>query len=48
VFVASNITKSGSTINGNYIKIVVVKTNPGYAPGPMNSATGMTVATFCG
>jgi len=49
VVVASNITKSpGSTINGNYIKIVVVKTNPGYAPGPMNSGTGTIVATFCG
>ena len=41
-------TKAGATINGNYIKIVVVKTGPGYAPGPENSGTGTIVATFCG
>jgi IPT/TIG domain/Bacterial Ig-like domain (group 3) len=48
VIVASKITKAGNKINGNYIKIVVVKTNPGYAPGPQNSGTGTIVATFCG
>ena len=48
VIVASKITKSGNKINGNYNKIVVVKTNPGYAPGPQNSGTGTIVATFCG
>lgn len=48
VIVASKITKSGNKINGNYSKIVVVKTNPGYAPGPNNSGTGTIVATFCG
>ncbi len=48
VIVASQITKApGSIINGSYVKIVVVKTNPGYAPGPMNAGTGMIVATFC-
>ena len=47
VIVASNITKKGNTISGNYAKIVVVKTDPGYAPGPQNSGTGTIVATFC-
>lgn len=49
VIVATNVGKTpGSTITGNYVKIVVVKTNPGYAPGPMNQGTGTIVATFCG
>jgi hypothetical protein len=49
VVVSSKVTKApGSTITGHYIKIVVIKTNPGYAPGPMNSGTGTIVATFCG
>jgi hypothetical protein len=46
--VATKITKSTRTINGNYVKIVVVKTDPGYSPGPQNSGTGTIVATFCG
>jgi len=49
VIVATKVAKApGSTITGNYVKIVVVKTNPGYAPGPMNEGTGTIVATFCG
>jgi IPT/TIG domain len=48
VIVASRITKKGNTISGSYAKIVVVKTDPGYAPGPQNSGTGKIVATFCG
>jgi hypothetical protein len=47
VVVTSKITKAGNNLNGNYVKIVVVQTNPGYAPGPMNSGTGTIVATFC-
>ena len=45
--VATKITKKGNVINGDYVKIVVVKTDPGYAPGPNNSGTGKIVATFC-
>jgi hypothetical protein len=49
VIVASSITKPpGSIVNGNYFKIVVVKTNPGYAPDPFDAGTGTIVATFCG
>jgi hypothetical protein len=47
VVVSSKITKTGNNLNGNYMKIVVVQTNPGYAPGPVNSGTGTIVATFC-
>jgi kumamolisin len=47
VVVAPSITKTGNTLSGNYVKIVVVKTDPGYAPGPENSGSGKVVATYC-
>lgn len=49
VIVTSHVTKPpGNVAAGSYVKIVVVKTNGGYAPGPTNSGTGTVVATFCG
>ena len=47
VVVASSIDKNGSTITGNSIHIVVVKTDPGYTPTPSTHGTGKIVATFC-
>jgi hypothetical protein len=47
VIVVPKITKTGNTLNGSYVKIVVVKTDPGYAPGPANVGSGKIVATFC-
>jgi hypothetical protein len=47
VVVTGSVTKSGSTISGTSVHIVVVKTNPGYAPNPMSAGTGTIVATFC-
>ncbi|HYM62590.1 MAG TPA: carboxypeptidase regulatory-like domain-containing protein [Thermoanaerobaculia bacterium] len=47
VFVSSTITKSGSTISGNIQKMVVVKTNPGYAPNPGHAGTGTVLAVIC-
>ena len=47
VVVASQVTKSGSTINGKWAKIVVVKVNPGYDSNPGHAGTGTIVATFC-
>jgi hypothetical protein len=48
VIVTGKVKKApGNTAAGNYAKIVIVKTNPGYAPGPLNSGTGTIVATFC-
>jgi uncharacterized repeat protein (TIGR01451 family) len=47
VLVTSSVTKSGSTISGNYVHIVVVKVNPGYQPQPMFYGTGTIVATYC-
>jgi hypothetical protein len=48
VLVPSTITASGSTISGNTVKIVVVKTNPGYSTSPGHEGTGTYVATYCG
>jgi PKD repeat protein len=45
--VTSKVTKNGSSIAGNTVHIVVVKTNPGYAPDPSHHGTGVIVATYC-
>ena len=47
VLVASSVKKSGSTINGQFAQIVVVKTNPGYGPTPADDGTGTIVAKYC-
>jgi hypothetical protein len=48
VIVATSVTKApGGKIGGNYVRVVVVRTDPGYAPGPANAGTGTIVATFC-
>lgn len=47
VIVSSSIRRSGSSIRGNIVHIVVVKTNPGYAPNPGHSGTGTVVAIIC-
>jgi hypothetical protein len=47
VVVSNTINKSGSTISGNVPAIVVVKTNPGYAPNPGHPGTGTVLAVYC-
>jgi hypothetical protein len=47
VLVASSATKAGNAIEGNWGKIVVVKTDPGYAPNAGHPGSGTIVATFC-
>jgi hypothetical protein len=47
VIVSSRITKRGSTISGNIVHIVVVRTNAGYGPNPGHPGTGTIVATLC-
>jgi hypothetical protein len=47
VIVASSVTKAGSSIDGVWGRIVVVKTDPGYAPGPGHDGRGTIVASFC-
>jgi hypothetical protein len=47
VIVSSSISKSGSSISGDTAHIVIVQTNPGYAPNPGHAGTGTVVATLC-
>jgi hypothetical protein len=47
VLVSSGVTKSGSAISGNGLKIVIVQTAPGYAGNPGHPGTGVVVATLC-
>jgi hypothetical protein len=47
VIVSSAITNSGSTIAGDTVHIVVVKTNPGYEADPGHAGTGTVVAVYC-
>jgi len=47
VIVSSEITKSGPTISGNTLEVVVVQTEPGYAPDPGHAGTGTVVGLLC-
>jgi len=47
VIVASHITQKGSTISGNILHIVVVRTDPGYGPNPGHAGTGTIIAQIC-
>ncbi len=47
VIVSSSVTQSGSTITGNIVHIVEVKTNSGYAGDPGHAGTGTVVAQIC-
>jgi hypothetical protein len=47
VIVSSAVTKTGNVIDGNWGRIVVVRTDAGYNPAPGHPGTGRLVATFC-
>jgi hypothetical protein len=47
IAVSSNITQTGSAISGAIRQIVIVKTDPGYAPNPGHPGTGAIVARVC-
>jgi uncharacterized repeat protein (TIGR01451 family) len=47
VIVSSSIGKSGSTISGDTAHMVVVQTNPGYAPNPGHAGTGTVIGQIC-
>jgi hypothetical protein len=47
VLVTSSASKSGSTISGNTVHIVVVQTDAGYASDPGHAGTGKVVAQVC-
>jgi len=48
VIVTSSSSQTGSSIGGNTVKVVIVKTNAGYAGDPGHAGTGTVVATVCG
>ncbi len=47
VAVASKVTRSDSTVSGDIVQIVVIKTDDGYAPDPGVAGIGTLVATYC-
>jgi hypothetical protein len=47
VLVTDDVSKSGSTIGGTTVHIVVVKVDPGYGSDPGHHGTGTIVATYC-
>jgi hypothetical protein len=47
VVVSTGVAKSGPVTAGDTARIVVVQTNPGYAPNPGHSGTGTVVAQYC-
>jgi len=47
VIVASHITKKGSTISGDVLHIVLVRTDAGYGPNPGHKGTGTIIAQIC-
>jgi hypothetical protein len=47
VLVSTTVGKSGPTISGDVLSIVVVQTAGGYAPDPGHPGTGVVVAQFC-
>lgn len=48
VIVSTSITKSGPTISGDVHEVVLVQTEPGYAPDPGHAGTGTVIAKVCG
>ncbi|HJV08815.1 MAG TPA: Ig-like domain repeat protein, partial [Acidimicrobiales bacterium] len=48
VVVTDSVSSSGNQISGSVARIVVVKTDAGYAPNPGHPGTGTVVATYCG
>jgi len=47
VVVTAHTGKTGNAITGDFVHIVVVHVNPGYAPTPDHPGTGTIVATYC-
>jgi hypothetical protein len=47
VVVTDRVTRVGSMLSGQVAHVVVVKTEPGYAPDAGHLGTGVVVATVC-
>jgi hypothetical protein len=47
VLVSSVVSRSGSTLSGNAVRIAVIQTDPGYRPNPGHTGTGTVIAEYC-
>lgn len=47
VLVSSTVTKAGAVVTGDKPQLVVISTNPGYAPHPGAAGTGTVLAVLC-
>jgi hypothetical protein len=47
VIVSSRVAQSGSIISGDIKQVVIVRTDPGYAPNPGHTGTGTEIAVVC-
>ena len=47
VIVSSQITQKGSTISGDIVHILIVRTDPGYGPNPGHAGTGVIIGKIC-
>jgi hypothetical protein len=47
ILVSSKIVQNGSVISGDIKEIVIVKTDPGYAPNPGSPGTGTILGVLC-
>jgi len=47
VAATSAIDRSGAVVQGNIVRLVRVKADPGYADNPGHAATGIVVASPC-
>jgi hypothetical protein len=47
MIVATTIAKTGSKIAGNTAHVVIVRTDPGYAPNPSHAGTAFIVGVLC-
>jgi hypothetical protein len=47
VIVTSSAAMSGSAISGSTPHIVIIRTDPGYAPDPGHAGTGTVVGQVC-
>lgn len=48
VIVSSRISRDPAAIGGDIVEIVIVRTDPSYAPNPGHRGTGTVVARLCG
>ena len=47
IIVAGSTSRAGSMLSGDVVHIVVIKTDPGYAPNAGHAGTGTVVAIVC-